>query len=151
MKRKTLKTTALIAAMTLGAALLATGPTSAHGPGVQGPRGGYGKMGHMGSSMMGHMGQGMMDHMGSGMMGQGADGQGGCLHHKVALKEELTVERVTKFLEHHVSHMGNDRLKVGKVEAKDDDTIVAEIVTVDDSLVQRIEFDRKTGAQRPIR
>ncbi len=43
------------------------------------------------------------------------------------------------------------RLKRGKVEAKDDDTIIAEIVTVDDSLVQRLAIDRDTGSQRRIK
>ena len=135
MKRKALKTTALVAAMTLGAALLATGPTSAHGPSVQGSRGGYGMMGHMGS----------------GMMGYGAGGQGGCPFHQAAFTEELTVESVTKFLEQRLSHMGNERLKVGEVTTKDDETIVAEIVTVDGSLVQKLEFDRDTGRQHPVR
>ncbi len=43
------------------------------------------------------------------------------------------------------------RLKRGKVEAKDDDTIIAEIVTVDDSLVQGLAIDRDTGSQRRIK
>lgn len=151
MKQKALKVTIAAAALTLGAALLATGPAAAHGPGGQGYRGGSGMHGgHMGPGMMGHMG-GMMGHMGSGMMGPGASGQGGCPLHQAALTEELTVESVTKSLERWLSHMGNDRLKVGEVKAKDDKTIVAEIVTVDDSLVQRIEFDRKTGARRRVR
>ena len=58
---------------------------------------------------------------------------------------------MTEFLERRLAHMGNDRLKVGVVKVKDDKTIVAEIVTVDDSLVQRLEFDRKTGSQRQVR
>ncbi len=151
MKQKALKTAALAAALTLGAALLATGPTAAHGTGGDGYRGGHGMHGgHMGSGMMGHMG-GIMGHMGSGMMGPGSGGQGGCPFHQAALTKELTVESVAKSLERWLSHMGNDRLKVGEVKAKDDKTIVAEIVTVDDSLVQRIEFDRKTGARRRVR
>ena len=40
---------------------------------------------------------------------------------------------------------------MGKVEEKDENTIIAEIVTVDDSLVKRLEFDRSTGRHRPIR
>ena len=166
MKQKTLKIAAFATALTLGATLLATGPTAAHGTGGYGYRGGSGMhggqmgpgmmghmggmMGHMGPGMMGHMGPGMKGHMG-GMMGPGAGGQGDCPYHQAALTEELTVESVTKFLERRLSHMGNDRLKVGEVKAKDDNTIIAEIVTVDDSLVQRIEFDRKTGRQRPVR
>ena len=182
MKRKALKTAAFATALTLGAALLATGPTAAHGTGGYGYRGGSGMhggqmgpgmmghmggmMGHMGPGMKGHMGPGMkghmgpgmmghmggmMGHMGAGMMGPGAGGQGGCPYQQAALTEELTVESVTKFLERRLSHMGNDRLKVGEVKVKDDNTIIAEIVTVDDSLVQRIEFDRKTGQRRQVR
>ncbi len=135
MKRTVLKTTALAAAMALGAVLLATGPATAHGSGGQG---------HMG-------GTGMMGHMGQGMMGDGAGAGGGCPYHKVAFSGELTVEGVTGFLERRLSHMGNERLKVGEVKAKDDKTIIAEIVTVEDSLVQRFEFDRKTGGYRLIR
>ncbi len=152
MKQKTLKTVILATALALGGAFLANGPAAAHGSGEQGPHGGYGMRGHMGhmGSGMGHMGSGM-GHMGSGMMGYGAGGHGGCPYNKVAFDKELTVESVTKFLERRLSHMGNDRLKVGEVKAKDDNTIVAEIVTVDDSLVQRIEFDRRTGGHRPVR
>ena len=158
MKRTVLKTTTLAAAVALGAALLATGPSAAHGPGGQGHMGGtgmMGHMGHMGQGMMGHMGQGMMGHMGPmggyGMMGDGAGAEGDCPYHKVAFSGKLTVEGVTEFLERRLSHMGNDRLKVGEVKAKDDNTIIAEIVTVDDSLVQRFEFDRKTGGYRLLR
>jgi hypothetical protein len=45
---------------------------------------------------------------------------------------------------------GNERLKVGDVTRTDDDTIVAEIVTVDDSLVQRLEIDRHSGRMQRI-
>lgn len=151
MKRKALKATVAAAALALGSTLLAAGPVLAHGPGGQGYQGGSGMHGgQMGPGMMGHMG-GMMGHRGSGMMGPGAGGQGGCPYQQAALTEELTVEGVTKILERRLSHMGNDRLKVGEVKVKDDDTIIAEIVTVDDSLVQRIEFDRKTGQRRQVR
>ncbi len=157
MKQKTLKTVTLAAALALGGAFLAIGPAAAHGSGEQGSHGGYGMRGHMGhmSSGMGHSGQmgsgmGHSGRMGSGMTGYGAGGHGGCPYNKVAFDKELTVESVTKFLEQRLSHMGNDRLKVGGVKAKDDNTIVAEIVTVDDSLVQRIEFDRRTGGHRQV-
>jgi hypothetical protein len=39
---------------------------------------------------------------------------------------------------------------VGKVEEKDGDTFVAEIVTKDGSLVQRLEVDRHRGSMRPV-
>jgi hypothetical protein len=37
------------------------------------------------------------------------------------------------------------------VSEKDDDTIVAEIVTQEGSLVQRLEVDRHTGWTRPAK
>ena len=108
--------------------------------------------GHMGTGMMGGSGHGMQGSMmGSGMMGSGPGVQGDCPGQTAALKEDLTVDGVTKLLEQRLSHMGNDRLKVGEVKAKDDDTITAEIVTVDGSLVRKLEFDRDTGRSQPVR
>jgi hypothetical protein len=40
---------------------------------------------------------------------------------------------------------GNKRLKLGKVEATGDRTIVVEVVTVDNSLVSRMHVDRESG------
>ena len=155
MKRKALMATAVAAALALGTALTA-GPVLAHGPGegygMHGAHMGSGMMGHMGSGMHGaQMGSGMMGHMGSGMMGYGAGAQWGCPHAKVSFDKELTVDDVTKFLEQRLDKMGNERLKVGEVKVKDDHTIIADIVTVDDSLVQRLEFDRDTGRHQPIK
>lgn len=58
---------------------------------------------------------------------------------------DLTVEQARTLAESRLILAGNDRLKVGSVEAIDDETIVVEIVTVDDSLVVRREIDRDTG------
>ena len=44
----------------------------------------------------------------------------------------------------------NKRLKVGEVKEADDDTIVAEIVTQDGSLVQRLKVDRHTGQMQQV-
>lgn len=155
MKRKTLKATAIAAALALGT-VLAAGPVLAHGsgePGEQGTRSGSGMHGgnKMGAGMMGGPGHGMQgNQMGTGMMGTGAKGD--CpFATKASLGKDLTVEGVTKLLEQRLSHMGNKRLKVGEVTVKDDDTITAEIVTIDDSLVQKMEFDRNTGQPRPVR
>ena len=63
------------------------------------------------------------------------------------LDKPLTADDVRTSLEQRLQRQGNDRLKVGKVEDKDDKTILAEIVTVDDSLVERIEIDKATGRQ----
>jgi hypothetical protein len=61
------------------------------------------------------------------------------------LAKPLTVEDVKTLVTQRLAAKGNARLKVGKVSEKDTDTIVAEIVTVDDSLVRPVEFDRNTG------
>ncbi len=162
---------AFVAGAILAAAALTSAPAMAHergghGPGIMGPGmgHGYGMMGHgrgmgHGYGMMGHghgmsRGHGMGHGMGHGhgMMGRG--GKSGCGPGAMgasSVDKELTVEDVTKILEGRLAWRGNDRLKVGKVEEKDEKTIIAEIVTVDDSLVKRVEFDRKTGRHRRIR
>ncbi len=153
---------AFVAGAILAAAALTSAPAMAHergghGPGVISPGmgHGYGMMGH--GQGMGHgMGQGHgIGHgygMGHGMMGRG--GKSGCGPGAMggsSVDKELSVLDVTKILEGRLAWRGNDRLKVGKVEEKDEKTIIAEIVTVDDSLVKRVEFDRKTGRHRWIR
>ncbi|MDP7216101.1 MAG: hypothetical protein QF583_09370 [Rhodospirillales bacterium] len=40
---------------------------------------------------------------------------------------------------------------MGKVVEKDENTIIAEIVTVDDSLVERPAVDRKTGRRSRVK
>ena len=64
--------------------------------------------------------------------------------------EGITVERARTMLEGALAWHGNPRLKLGTVEQQNEDTVVAEILTVDDSLVQRLAIDRATGAIRPI-
>jgi|GEM_PF-933410 len=65
--------------------------------------------------------------------------------------KDLSVEQVKDILEGKIAMHGNDNLKVGKVEAKDDNTAIAEIVTKDGSLVQRLEVNRDTGWMRPTK
>jgi hypothetical protein len=115
------------------------------GPGMMGP----GMMGQgMGPGMMGPgmMGQGMgPGMMGPGMMGQGMGpgmmGPGGM----AALPKDLSVDEVRHMLGHQLTSQGNPNLKLGKVEEKDADTIVAEIVTTDGAIVQRFQINRHTG------
>ncbi|OHC71793.1 MAG: hypothetical protein A3B62_04905 [Rhodospirillales bacterium RIFCSPLOWO2_01_FULL_65_14] len=148
MKRKTLVTTAAVAALVIGAAAFA--PAFAQGPGMGMGRGGGHGMGMMGQGM----GQGMMGQgMGPGMMGQGqqAYGPGNCPGFVAAQGQEVTVDSVTKFLEARLARWGNDRLKIGKVEATDDKTITGEIVTKDGSLVQKFAFDKTTGRHQPVK
>jgi len=154
MKTKSLIiTTAIVAAVGLGA--LSIGSTFAHGPfGKSGP--GYGMQ--QGYAMMHQGGPGM--HKGYGMMqpGQGfGPGQmsgknfGDCPRGQgQALETPLSVDDVRTNLEQKLQWRGNDRLKVGAVTEQDDKTIIAEIVTVDDSLVRKIEIDTATGRHTPV-
>jgi hypothetical protein len=64
--------------------------------------------------------------------------------------EGITVERARAMLEGVLAWHGNPRLKLGTVEEQNEETIVAEILTVDDSLVQRLAIDRATGTFRRI-
>lgn len=130
------------------------------GSGGWGPGYGMGPgMGMMGPGMMG-MGRGMMGMggmggmMGPGMMGMGpgmgpgmARGWGAqdCPWASGDPGRLLGKDDVAKMLERQLAMHGNDRLKVGKVEEKDDKTIVAEIVTKDNSLVDKFAIDRRTG------
>lgn len=102
------------------------------GPGVMGQGMGHG----MGPGMMG---QGM----GHGMMGRGMGPPSGST--APYLDRDLGVDEVKSILKHRLEHHGNDRLRVGKVEEKDADVIIAEVETVDGSLVERYEVDRHTG------
>ena len=56
----------------------------------------------------------------------------------------VSTDEVESMIERHLARSGNENLKIGTVEDKDD-TIVAEIVTQDGSLVERLAFDAKTG------
>jgi hypothetical protein len=105
----------------------------------------------MGGGMMGH---GMMDRMGGemncpmmgGMMqGRMADaGMTGLFGTRVIPKLKLSADDVRGYLTEQIDRLGNKRLKVGKVDA-DTAAITAEIVTVDNSLVQRVKVDRSSG------
>jgi len=107
------------------------------GPGGQGMMGpGMGTMGQGGQGMMGP-GMGMMGPGGQGMPGAGAQSRG-------YLDRDLSEDDVSAILAHRLTHQGNPRLRVGKVEARDDDTFVADIETVDGSLVERYLVDRHT-------
>jgi hypothetical protein len=166
-----------LAALLAGAPALAGGPAMAnpahHGDGTaqfaqaqgqqaQGQQAGEGaptttgRQPMMGGQQMGGQGSGgmMMDPqmmmrmmqmhgMSPGMMGLGPCGMmaGG--------DKDLSAEQVKDILEGQIAWIGNERLKVGAVEQKDENTYVAEIVTIDDSLVQKLAIDRKTGAMRP--
>lgn len=145
---------ALAVVSSLGLATLAAPAVFAHGPG-QGPSAGnaWGP-GMMGGGMMGYGGHPMGYHMGSGM-GPAMMGANGApcpgLAAATTSGDPLSIEDARKTVEQRLEWSGNDRLKVGTVEVKDDNTILAEIVTVDGSLVDKLEIDRKTGFARPVR
>jgi hypothetical protein len=96
--------------------------------------------------MGGMMGQGkggmMQGGMGPGMM-QG--GMGGMFGSRVTPMMNLSAEDVRGYLGAQLDRLGNTRLKVGDIKAEDG-SITADIVTVDNSLVQRLKVDRHTGA-----
>ena len=63
--------------------------------------------------------------------------------------QKLTTDDVKTRMERWLSFQHNPRLKLGDVKEKDDNTITADIVTVDNSLVRRFNVDRNTGIYRP--
>jgi len=153
----------------LGVAALLAAPAAAHGPGQGAPGYGMGMM--MGPGMMGQvpgkpgpqypgaggygmMGHGMMHNMMHGTAGPGFGpgagyGFGPCGQAAAATGEDLDADAVKARFERWLTVQGNERLKLGKVEAVDDDTITVEIVTVDGSLVNKLAIDRHTGWTRP--
>lgn len=143
------RTALIITAAVVGISALAATATLAHDAGH-----GYGQ--GMGQGMGLGMGPGMMQGPGA-MQGQGmmqghgyGPGQQDCLANK-ALDKPLTVEDVRANLQAHLDRQGNDRLKVGKIVETNDKTIAAEIVTIDNSLVHKIEVDKTTGRYTPVK
>ena len=172
MLRMKLVTVACLSGIVLGSAGLVSA-ASAHGPG--GGYGGYGMMGPgYGMGMMGPgygMGPGMMGPgygMGPGMMGQGMMGPGygmgmmgpGMMGYGYGggpgygmwggKDKDLTVDDVRGNLERWLSWQANPRLKLGDVKEDGKDAIVAEIVTKEGSVVDRLRIDRSTGAMRRV-
>jgi hypothetical protein len=131
------------------------GPGYGYGPGMMmGPGMGYGMGYGMGPGMHGMMhnmmhGRGMGYGYGPGM-GMGYGGMP-CWQQGAATGEDLTPDDVKARMERWLAMQGNDRLKLGRIEAVDDDTITVEIVTVDDSLVRKLEVDRHNGWTRPAK
>jgi hypothetical protein len=94
-------------------------------------------------AMTGGMGPGMMQGgMGPGMM-QG--GIGALFGSRVTPTMNLSAEDVRGYLAVQLDRLNNKRLKVGDIKSEDG-TITADIVTIDNSLVQRLKVDRHTGA-----
>lgn len=85
-------------------------------------------------------GPGMMRGWGRGY-GRGGDNQS-----NQALN--LTTDDVKSRMERWLSWRGNSRIKLAEVKEKDADSITADVVTKDNSVVERFIFDRHTGAFR---
>jgi hypothetical protein len=99
--------------------------------------------GGRGPGMMGQgIGSGMM--MGSGMMAPGG-GMSAMFGTRVVPMMNLSAEDVQGYLAWRLERLGNKRLKLGEIKTEGE-TITADIVTVDNSLVQRLKVDRRTGA-----
>jgi len=113
------------------------------GPGMMGRGWGYGMgPGMMGPGMMGHgmMGRGM----GPGMMGPGYPGYGPQYQQP---QQPLEEKDVRGMLENYLRNMRNPNLKLGKITEKGP-YFEAEIVTKENSLVDKFLVDRNTGWMR---
>ena len=123
-----------IAVVTVGTAVAQStqGDADETGPGMM--QGHHGRMGQVGPGMM----QG-------GMMQGGMGTAAAPFGTRVTPMMNLSVEDVRSYLDAQLERLNNKRLKVGDVKANDG-TITADIVTVDNSLVQRLKINRRTGA-----
>lgn len=103
--------------------------------------------GQMGPMMMQRMMRGMMMGMMRGMMGPRRMGMGMMMGRRLT-DRKLDVSEVKRIIDGRLAWQGNKRLKVGNVTEKDADTIIAEILTVDGSLVAKMSMNRTSGAMR---
>ncbi len=124
------------------------GPGNCPGYGQNDESGSAGRQGEGYGPGYGHMrggyGPGMMQGYGPGYGPRGAI-QG---DQNANQNLNLTTDNVKARMERWLAWRGNARLKVGEVKEKDADTITAEIVTKDNSLVERFIVDRRTGFTR---
>ena len=133
-----------IAVATVGTAVAQSTQGNADETGSGMMQGHHGRMEQMGPGMMqGGMMQGGM--MQGGMMQGGMGTAAAPFGTRVTPMMNLSVEDVRSYLDAQLEHLNNKRLKVGDVKANDG-TITADIVTVDNSLVQRLKISPRTGA-----
>ena len=92
----------------------------------------------MGMMPCGGMGRGM----GRGMMHGRNGAMGGGFSERSA--DPLSAEEAGRLVENHLRNKGNPNLKLGEVETKKDH-FIANIVTKDDSLVDKLRIDKDTG------
>ena len=115
------------------------------GRGMMGPGMTGGSMIGMDGMPMGSMMQGQHTQMGGHALGPGA--LYGMPH---GATTEMTPARVQTFLAHMLERHNNPRLRIGEITEAEDGNIIAEIITVDGSLVQRLSFNRYPGLFRRI-
>jgi mono/diheme cytochrome c family protein len=108
------------------------------GPGMMGP--GYGRGYGMGPGMMGGYGRGYG--MGRGMMGPGY-GYGYEPQYRLPSKP-LTEKDAGAEVEDYLKSIGNPNLKVGRITDKGN-AFEVEVLTKDDSLVDKFLVDKNTG------
>ncbi len=105
---------------------------------------GYGMMGR-GMGMMG----GMM-HGGYSGGGPGFSGPDNCPYHDLTVgAAPITKDEAATILQNHLKWTRNPNLKLGKITEKEKG-FEAEIVTKDNSLVNKIFIDKETGRTRPV-
>jgi len=83
----------------------------------------------------------MMGHMGW---------EGGFPSLRARLKGPLEEPDIRRMMEAWLAQEANPRLRLGTITPKGDDAFQADIVTKDNSLVQRFDVDRRTGAMRAV-
>ena len=83
----------------------------------------------------------MMGHMGW---------DGGFTWLRARLKGPLEEADIRRMMEAWLAQERNPRLKLGPITAKDENIFQADIVTRDNSLVQRFNVDRRTGAIQAV-
>jgi hypothetical protein len=130
-----------------GAGLPADGTTAPGMAGMAGMSGGRMAPGMMGGSAM-PMGQ-MMQGQPGAMVGHGL-GPHALYGRPQDAMTEMTPARVEVFLTQLLEQHANSRLALGTITQAGDGNIIAEIVTIDGSLVQRLSFNRYPGLFRRI-
>ena len=140
----------------MGPGMMGPGMMMPYGPTAPGMMGQGMGPGMMGPGMMGPgmTGPGMMGPgpMGPGMMGPGMmpyqQGAPGMMMPPAVPGGQLDADAVRAMIENRLAWDGNPRLKVGEVRESEAGTIVADIVTTDGALVDRLEVDPRTGWMR---
>jgi hypothetical protein len=127
MKRTLLTTSVVLSLLVFGAVAIARPPFGGDG---------YGMMGR-----------------GMGMMGGGGPGFGGpdnCPYHDLTIgAAPITKDEAATILQNYLKWTRNPNLKLDKITEKEKG-FEAEIVTKDNSLVNKIFIDKETGRTKPV-